>query len=85
MDKTKLNDYSKRIWQESVNVFTDLEHLRLAILNIKISVAKIDSGEHRALATVADYLSDSIDSIEAKTGRIRDLSKHIGREINQSE
>lgn len=84
MSKNKLNEYSKQIWEDSTNVFTDLERLRMAILNIKIAVAKIDTEDHRALSTIADYLAHSIDNIELKTKEIRDLAKEAGKEINRN-
>ncbi|MBB6219032.1 uncharacterized protein YtpQ (UPF0354 family) [Anaerosolibacter carboniphilus] len=83
MDKDKMNEDSKRIWKGATDVFIDLERLRMVILNIKISVAKVNTEEHRALSTIADYLAESIDRIEEKTKEIRELSKSIGKEINK--
>jgi|GEM_PF-5499361 len=67
------------IWKDVTNVFEELEKIKMSLINIKISVARIDSTERGALSTVADYLENSIKDIQLNTFKIKENTKAIAR------
>lgn len=77
----QLDILSKEIWEHSTKGFEELERIKLTLINIRISVAKLDNAEARALDTIADYITHSIDSLEKGTYRLKEISKEI-RDIN---
>lgn len=76
---------TKAIWQDAVNTWEELQKIRCTLINIKISVARIDSREAAALKAVADQLEEAISGISKNTGRIRDNAKQIGTVNNQNK
>ena len=76
----KINDLTKELWEESVKSFVELEKIKLTLINIKISVAKINSTEKNVLSIVADRIAEAIDEVESYTGRIKDIAKEIAVE-----
>lgn len=73
---------TKDIWKESVEVWEELQRIRCTLINIKISVARINTVESEALNAVATQLEQAIQGITQNTARIRDQAKKIG-EINR--
>ncbi|AKL95565.1 hypothetical protein CACET_c21180 [Clostridium aceticum] len=81
---TEIDNYTKDLWQNAVDIFDGLEKIKMTLVNIKISVAKMDNSEEaRVMNAIASYIENSIDSIEEKTQFIRNISKEIGV-INRS-
>lgn len=67
------------IWTDVTGVFEELEKIKMSLINIKISVAQIESNERGALATVADYLEKSIKDIQNNTFSIKENAKAIAK------
>ncbi|AOY77392.1 hypothetical protein [Clostridium formicaceticum] len=81
---TEIDNYTKDLWQNAVDIFDGLEKIKMTLVNIKISVAKMNNSEEaRVMNAIASYIESSIDSIEEKTEYIRNISKEIGI-INKS-
>lgn len=79
----QLDDLSKEIFNTSTSLFEDMNKINLTLINIRISVAKIDSGESKALDTIADHIARSLDAMKEKTKRLKDISKEV-RDVNNS-
>ena len=58
----------------------ELEKIKLTLINIKISIAKINSTEKSVLSIVADRIAEAIDQVENHTGRVKDIAKEIAIE-----
>jgi hypothetical protein len=82
--QSQINEISKDIYNGTQLAFSQLEVIRLICLNIKISVGKIgDNPEVRALSTIGDIITESIDKIEEYTKGGRDASKQIAQLLEQ--
>lgn len=80
----EIDELTLKIWQDTTQVFEELEKIKMSLINIKISVAQIDSAERGALSTVAEYLNKSISGIQTNTYQIKENIKVIAR-LNKEE
>lgn len=82
--KDQINQISKDIYNNTQSAFSDLEKIKLICINIKISVGKLgDNPEARALSTIGDIITESVNKIEAYTMDIKESSKRIGNIISE--
>lgn len=95
----QINEISKHIFDESVDMFDNMEKLKKEIkrinmitLNIKINTAHMNTAEGRALAKSGEIISnalnemiDEVDSLEVNSGRIKEFGKQIGSVLNGGE
>lgn len=74
-------DYlSKALWSGSIETFQEVETIRLILLNMKITVAKMSSNpDARALDRVSDIIEEAILKLEKRTLEVRDVAKEIGK------
>lgn len=61
--KPKINEYCEQLIQQSIKVHKTVSDLEMALLNLKISAAKIPEEESRVLSTIVDYLQRSIHDV----------------------
>lgn len=98
--KNKLNQLSKDTFCEAVDMFENLEkikkeiqRLNMVTINVKISTAKMgDNLEAKALSQTGEIISNAlnemiheIDSLEVSSARIKEMSKEIGKIVNEED
>lgn len=82
--KERLNEMTLKMYSGTQLAFNDLETIKAIAFTLRVSVARLgDNPDTRALAKVADIITESINKIEGYTKDARDLSKQMGVVINQ--
>ena len=64
------------------DMYNELENIRITLINIRISVAKIDNGEARALDVIANHIEHSLLELETQAKKAQERYKKIV-EINK--
>jgi hypothetical protein len=72
-----IDDLTLELHGESKKAFIGLENIKLTLINIKISVAKLNSTEAGVLSTIANHVEEQIDVIEQSTFRSKEIAKEI--------
>ena len=76
----EIDKLSIDIFNGATSAFSQLEVLKVIVLNLKISVAKLpQSADTRALSEIGDIMTRAINEIELMTKGGRDVSKEIGK------
>lgn len=61
-----INQLASEGKQNTVNMISDIANIRMTVINIRISVAKLDHLEARALDVVADHIEHSLLELEER-------------------
>jgi hypothetical protein len=82
--QSQINEISKGIFNGAVNIYENLEQLKMIVFNLKLTCARIpETPDTRALSKISDIMKESIDKMELDTQIGKNASKHIGQLINQ--
>jgi hypothetical protein len=74
----EINQLTKDIWKNSVDIFTELENIRLTVINVRVCVAKLhEHPEARALDVVADHIQKALIGLEKNTALLKEQAKQI--------
>ena len=77
-DIERIDEISLMIYNKDIMVFAEIEKIRKSIINLKIVAANLDNENQRIVKTFAEYLEDSVKSLQTVTKEIKDYSKEIG-------
>lgn len=80
----QIDELSKDIWKGTQLAFSELERLKMIVLNLQITCAHLpETPDTRALDKTAEIMKDAIVKIEEYTKQGRDLAKLIGKVNNE--
>lgn len=77
-DIERVDEISLMIYNKDIMVFAEIEKIRKSIINLKIVAANLDNENQKIVKTFAEYLEDSVKSLQTVTKEIKDYSKEIG-------
>jgi hypothetical protein len=61
------NENLIKVIENSKKIYKELDKIDMTLINIKISVSKIQNEEGKVLSTIADYIDDAIRKLEDVT------------------
>ena len=77
-DIERVDEISLMIYNKDIKIFAEIEKIRKSIINLKIVAANLDNENQKIVKTFAEYLEDSVKSLQTVTKEIKDYSKEIG-------